>query len=177
MEEAFPDKDPAALRRLWNDESIRHLLLESIGKVLYNSSQKIYTEDANNQFIALLSQAQFKHNPQECVDVAGLMLQTIRPNQTEILPHAYLYLKQLETLHGGPTSRKRQGDSIRSRFGGECLVSLALFTRALKARERAGYPSPSWYRAQGKNALYHARMEDVTHNFERWENYLSENFN
>ncbi len=179
IEEAFPDKDPKILQKLWEDDRSRSLLLEKIGRALYNNSERFFVQDPTNQLIALLSQAQFRYQPEECVQVAGLIAHTMPVNQEYpgILPHFNSYLGELESLKGKRSGNKRQMVRIRQTFGASCLVSLALFHKALKARESAGYPSPEWYRMQGKHALYHAEMEEVTNNFERWEAYLNERFN
>lgn len=179
IEEVFPNQNPATLKTVWDDVSSRHLILQKIGQALYAQPQQFFTQDPTNQLIALLSQARFQHTAQECVHVTSLMMNALRLNsqQPDILPHFARYIRELDHLSGARADNAHQVTHVRKKFGGSCLVSLAFFYDALHKREKVGYPSPEWYREQGKHALYHAEMEEVTNNFERWEAYLSERFN
>ncbi len=179
IEEVFSSENPGALRTLWEDQASRLLLLEKIGKVMYAHPEKIFYTDPTNQLIAILSQAQFPHKSEEFIQVTGLITRTIYldSEQPDILPNFAQYHKTLDKIGNKNSRNANQISSVRKKFGASCLISLVFFYKALKKREKAGYPSPTWYRLQGKTALYLAEMGDVTYNFEKWEAYLSDKLN
>ena len=175
IEEAFPNKDPIILRKLWGDAEARMRVLERIGAALYDSTQKVFTQDPTNQLIALISQAQFPHKDEECIHVTGLMMKFIRA--PDVLPYASLHFAELRRMEFESSNNTKQLIRAKQHFGGQCLVSLSFFYDSLKRRQKAGGPPPEWYRSQGKIALYYGEMEAVTWNFEHWEAYLNERLN
>ncbi|MEK6825437.1 MAG: hypothetical protein AABY00_01490 [Nanoarchaeota archaeon] len=180
IKEVFPEKNSGALSQLWKDEETRHLLLRQIGRALFDNPKKVFLQEYTNQLIALLSQANFSHKDIECVHVAHLMRRLIPSSESSshILPSYITYKYNLDALRGQSSRNQKQISETHKDFGARCLVSLAFFHQALEEKyHRSASPPTHWYRDQGKTALFHAEMNEVRDNFERWEAYLSERFN
>lgn len=153
IEELYSGKEKEALLSLSEDRTIRSQVARQINKKL--TDKGIVLNFSDEQLMIILSQAEFANSDDECAYVAGVVKR---------------YLKTAEVL---PFTIEHKGYDLASR----CLISLSFFYRALEKRWKYhSAPEPNFYREVGKKTFWDIGRQDVSDNFEKWENFMQENF-
>lgn len=152
----FDSKKAKLLEDLYRSESqsTKKLIQDVIASQL-SVSEAIVINNSLNQLILLMNQADFIESEEEPVKVGAIIFWGLR--QQEILP------KVTEFSGLG--------------LGSRCLISLSMFEESLRHLHKFhAAPSPSFYRDIGKATLQTESFEEVSHNFDRWTEFIHERF-
>jgi len=132
IDRIFNQKQSDAIRKLWSDEGCQNLIERQIAIGLLEN-QEVIDEMPLTQLMLLTSLADFSSCPQECYDVAEIIIWGIK--EKDILPSIV----------------NHRGKDLAYR----CLLSLGFHRKALvKKWDRYGAPSPDFYRKIGISTFW-----------------------
>ena len=152
IEQLFDSDKIIHIKSLWKDRENRLLLQEAIADKMVESSDLLQIKPFD--FFALLtSRARFSDSPEESVIVAGMLNHCLKIPDVLPLLSEHKYLE----------------------FSSRCLVSLALFRRAMEYRHyKFAAPSCEFYRRTSKLFLKRKELDGLAAHHEAWESYLVE---
>jgi hypothetical protein len=154
IDRVFSKSDADAIKKLWQDNSSRLLLMQEVGKKIVESDQ-VLNELPLSQLTFIVSLSPFAESDEERNNVATIIYWGI--NRTDILP--------MITEHRGKDLAYR------------CLISLGFYKNQLTLRcERRGAPSPSFYRKVGIATFDQIGMAEVGRHFTQWEYFMNDFF-
>ncbi len=150
----FSEHRSEAIEKLWSDSASQKLLLEQVALELPDYGAVIWRYP-KEQVLALAVQAKFAALEEAfCV---GSIINTYMREVTDILP--------MITRHCGWELASR------------CLISLGFFKDFMERRTRRyNAPSPGFYKEKGKEAFRNEGWPVIADHFEKWEDFLAEQF-
>jgi hypothetical protein len=150
----FSEKRSKAIEKLWSDPEAKPLLLERAAVELPDYGGVIWRYP-KEQVLALAAQARFASLDEAfCV---GMIINRYMREAKDILP--------MITRHFGWELASR------------CLISLGFFREYMENRTRRyNAPSPDFYKERGKDAFRHEGWASIANHFEKWEGFLSDQF-
>lgn len=155
IQNVFNEPRSEAIEKLWADPESRQILLAQVAIELPDYGAVIWRYP-KEQILALAIQANFAGLDEAfCV---GAIVNKYMNEVKDILP--------MITRHGGWELASR------------CLISLGFFRAYMERRTRRyNAPSPRFYQERGKAAFRNEGWPNIADHFEKWEQFLAEQFN